>query len=46
MIKKHSTNEWIFSRNVFQKISSGGSVKVELDLSNYAKKADMKMQQV
>ena len=26
--------------------SSGGRVKVELDLSNYATKADLKMQQV
>ena len=26
--------------------SSGGKLKVELDLSNYATKADLKMQQV
>ena len=42
--KKNQTNKRIknVSRNVFQKISSGESVKVELDLSNYASKADMK----
>ena len=42
--KKNQTNKQIknVSISVFQKISSGESVKVELDLSNYASKADMK----
>ena len=36
--KRHSINEWVFSG----KKSLGANVKVELDLSNYATKADLK----
>ena len=36
--KKRNINEWIFYRNEI----SGGRSKVQLDLSNYATKADLK----
>ena len=36
-IKIHSVHEWIFSRT-----DLGEKVKVELNLSNYATKADLK----
>ena len=36
--KVNSINEWIF----FEPKSLGGNVKVELDLFNYATKADLK----
>ena len=37
--KRHSINEWIFPET---KNSLGANVKVELDLSNYATKANLK----
>ena len=39
LVKKHCINQWILK-------SLGEKVKVELDLSNYATKVDLEMQQM
>ena len=41
-VKRHNINEWIFSKmRVFRK-SEMWNVKIELDLSHYATKLDLK----
>ena len=42
LIKKHSINQWIFPKYIPKSKSLGANVEIELDLSNYETKADLK----